>query len=153
VVYRQAGINESKFYSVAEFKQRSPRRQRLIAMNIVNGKNTMTRATAIAIFFFGIALAAALVYGHGGKKHGAGGEFTNLEALKKATELYDKLVAAEELDMEWETALEKVQLAERRKGAELEKVVSFTRSAGDPKSVYIFFKPGGEYAGSNFTGQ
>jgi hypothetical protein len=113
----------------------------------------MTRAAAIAIVFFGLALAAAAVYGHGGKKHGTGGEFTNLDALKKATELYDKLVSAEKLDVNWETTVEHVQIAERRKGAEVEKVVSFSRSAGDPQTVYIFFKPSGEYAGSNFTGQ
>jgi hypothetical protein len=122
-------------------------------MECAHRKNTMTRAVAISAVFLGIALAAAAVYGHGGKKHGAGGEFTNFEALKKATELYDKLVAAEKLDMDWETSLEKVQVAERRKGAEVEKVVSFTRAAGDPRTVYIFFKSNGDYAGSNFTGQ
>jgi hypothetical protein len=117
------------------------------------GKKAAIHITAIALLFLGIVLAGAAVYAHGGRKHGPGGEFTNLEALKKATELYDRLVGSEKLDMDWETSVEKVQIAERRKGNEVEKVVSFSRSAGDPKTVYIFFKSNGEYAGSNFTGQ
>ena len=121
-------------------------------MHCVQRKKAMLLGAAIALVFLGVALAGAAAYAHGGKKHGAGGEFTNLEALKKATELYDKLVAASKLDVDWETTVEHVQIAERRKGTEVEKVVSFSRSAGDPKTVYIFFKPSGEYAGSNFTG-
>jgi len=122
-------------------------------MNAAQRKIEMRRSAVITLVILIAMLAAAVVYAHGGKSHGGGGEFTNLEALKKATALYDKLVAAEKLDMDWETALEKVQIAERRKGAEVEKVVSFSRSAGDAKTVYIFFKSNGEYAGSNFTGQ
>jgi hypothetical protein len=106
-----------------------------------------------AFLIFGLAVTVVAAYAHGGKNHGPAGEFTNLEALKKATVLYDKLVAADKLEVTWETTVDKVQIAERRKGADIEKVVSFTRSAGEPKTVYIFFTSRGEYAGSNFTGQ
>jgi hypothetical protein len=113
----------------------------------------LARTVVIAVVFSMVVLAGVAVYGHGGKSHGSGGDFTNLEALKKATELYDKLVAAAKLDADWEISVESVQISERRKGAETEKVVAFSRAAGDPKTVYVFFKSNGEYAGSNFTGQ
>ena len=122
-------------------------------MNAAKMKRKMTHAAIITLVFLIAVLAGAAVFAHGGKSHGSGGEFTNLEALKKATDLYDKLVASEKLDAGWEITVEKVQIAERQKGPEVEKVVSFSRSAGEPKTVYIFFKSSGEYAGSNFTGQ
>jgi hypothetical protein len=122
-------------------------------MNVDRKKRTMTHGAIIALIILPALLAGAAVYAHGGKSHGAGGEFTNLEALKKATELYDKLVATNKLDADWETALQTLQIAERRKGAEIEKVVSFSRSAGETKTVYFFFTSRGDYAGSNFTGQ
>jgi hypothetical protein len=122
-------------------------------MNAAKNIKKMNYAAVITLAFLIAVLAGATVFAHGGKSHGSGGEFTNLEALKKATELYDKLVASEKLDVGWENTVEKVQIAERRKGTEVEKVVSFSRSAGEPKTVYIFFKSSGEYAGSNFTGQ
>lgn len=122
-------------------------------MNITRKKETMTQRSLIALILLAAVLSGAAVYAHGGKSHGAGGEFTNLEALKKAVELYDKLVAANKLDVSWETAVETVQIAERRKGAEIEKVVAFSRTTGEPKAVYIFFTSRGDYAGSNFTGQ
>ena len=112
----------------------------------------MTHAAVITLAFFVVVLAGAAVFAHGGKSHGSGGEFTNLEALKKGTELFDKLVASGKLDVGWETTVEKIQIAERQKGTEVEKVVSFSRNSGEPKTVYIFFKSSGEYAGSNFTG-
>ncbi len=122
-------------------------------MNAAMNVRKMTFAAVITLVFLIAVLAGAAVFAHGGKSHGSGGEFTNLEALKKATELYDKLVGSEKLDVGWEITVEKVQIAERQKGHEVEKVVSFSRSSGEPKTVYIFFKSSGEYAGSNFTGQ
>ena len=122
-------------------------------MSVAQMRRVKTSAAVIAMIFLAAALTGVAVYAHGGKSHGGGNGFTNLEALKKATELYDKLVASEKLDVDWETNVDRVQIAEHRKGAEIEKVVSFSRSAGDPRTVYIFFKAGGEYAGSNFTGQ
>ncbi|MBI5579522.1 MAG: hypothetical protein HY895_10245 [Deltaproteobacteria bacterium] len=122
-------------------------------MNAAQSTRTMTHGAIIALIFLTTVLAGAAVYAHGGKSHGAGGEFTNLEALKKATELYDKLVATNKLDVKWETAVETVRIGERLKGSETEKVVAFSRSTGEPKTVYIFFTSRGDYAGSNFTGQ
>ncbi len=122
-------------------------------MKISNTKESVVRAVIMILLFFGAVVASAVVYAHGGKSHGAGGEFTNLEALKKATELYDKLVASNKLDVSWEISVEAIQIAERRKGSEVEKVVSFSKKTGDPRTVYIFFTSHGEYAGSNLTGQ
>ena len=122
-------------------------------MNAATKTKKMGCAAVITLVFLVAVMAGATVFAHGGKGHGSGGDFTNLEALKKAIEFYDKLIASEKLEVGWETNVEKVQIAERRKGAEVEKVVSFSRSSGEPKTVYIFFKSSGEYAGSNFTGQ
>lgn len=121
-------------------------------MKRFNRKKLICSVTSVFLFL-GLAFAVVIVYAHGGKNHGPEGEFTNLEALKKATELYDRLVAANKLEVNWETTVDKVQIAERRKGADTEKVVAFSRTAGDPQTVYIFFTSRGEYAGSNFTGQ
>ena len=123
------------------------------AINAATKTKKIGCAAVITLALLVAVTAGTTVFAHGGKGHGSGGDFTNLEALKKATELYDKLVASEKLDVGWETTVEQVQIAERRKGTEVEKVVSFSRSAGEPKTVYIFFKSSGEYAGSNFTGQ
>lgn len=121
-------------------------------MKRFNRKKLICSVTSVFLFL-GLSFTVVAVYAHGGKTHGPGGEFTNLEALKKATEFYDQLVAANKLDGNWETAVEKVQIVERRKGADMEKVVAFSGTAGDPQTVYIFFTSRGEYAGSNFTGQ
>ncbi len=90
------------------------------------------------------------VYGHGGKH---AGQFTRLQALQKATMMYDQLVSQGKLDQVWETALQNVTISNRKKDGNDEIVVSFERSEGDPKSVYIFFNTEGKYAGSNFTGE
>lgn len=106
------------------------------------------------VVLFGAFMSGALVWAHGGKGHGSGGEFTNLEALKKATQVYDKLVGSEKFGIDWETGLESIKITEREKQGGTEKVVAFYRSAEkDPQVVYIFFKSNGEYAGSNFTGR
>ena len=115
-------------------------------------KDQLRYAVGAALILFFMVSAVAGVYAHGGKQHGAG-EFTNLDALKKATELYDKLIGSKKLDTSWETGIEKVNVFERRKGAQTEKVVSFDRNNGEPKTVYIFFTSQGDYAGSNFTGE
>lgn len=98
-----------------------------------------------------IAISITPVFGHGGK-HAADG-FTHLQALQKATELYDQLIANGKLDQSWETSLVRVDVSDRQKGNEKEIVVSFQRSEGEPQAVYIFFSANGKYAGSNFTGE
>ena len=45
---------------------------------------------AVGLLSIVFLISAPLVYSHGGKH--APGEFTHLQALKKATELYDKLI-------------------------------------------------------------
>ena len=94
--------------------------------------------------------SASTVFGHGGKHVG---QFTRLQALQKATLMYDQLIDKGKLDPDWETGLENVTISIRKKNGKDEIVVSFERSEGDPKSVYIFFNADGKYAGSNFTGE
>jgi hypothetical protein len=88
---------------------------------------------AFGLLFIVLLISASLAFSHGGKH--APGEFTNLQALKEATKLYDQLIGKGKLDQSWEN-----------------KVVSFQRASGEPKAVYIFFDSGGKYSGSNFTG-
>jgi len=102
---------------------------------------------AIGLLF----VSVSLVYSHGGKH--APGEFTHLQALKKATELYDQLIGKGKLDQSWENKLSQVDVFKRGTDDKYEIVVSFERTEGDPKTVYIFFNTSGKYVGSNFTGE
>jgi hypothetical protein len=108
-----------------------------------------TIGTAVLILI--ILLATGPAFSHGGKKHT--NAFTALQALQKATEMYDKLVDRGKLPESWETDLKKVGISNRPKGDQWEYVVSFARSAGEPNTVYIFFTAEGKYSGSNFTGK
>ena len=105
----------------------------------------------IAFLFIVFFISASLAFSHGGKH--TPGEFTNLQALKKATELYDQLIGKGKLDQSWENMLSQVDVFKREKDNKSEIVVSFQRTKGDPKTVYIFFDASGKYAGSNFTGE
>ena len=118
-----------------------------------NTKPIWSNFIRITLFMSLISLfAAAVVFAHGGKAHEMG-EFTHLAALKKATDLYDKLIGSQKLDQAWETGLERVEVFHRQRGNDTEVVVAFYRAEGDPESVFIFFTLQGEYAGSNFTGE
>ncbi len=64
-----------------------------------------------------------------------------------------ELVGSGKLGESWETDLANVEISNRRKVGYTEYVVSFRRSTGDPKTVYIFFTADGKYSGSNFTGK
>jgi hypothetical protein len=97
-----------------------------------------------------VIVSATVAFSHGGK-HAE--EFTPLQALKKATELYDRLIENGKLDQGWENNLSRAEVSKMLKGNKKEIVVSFYRLDGEPKTVYIFFKPDGKYAGSNFTGE
>ena len=92
----------------------------------------------------------ALAFGHGGKHSD---KFTQLQALQKATNLYDQLISKGKLDESWEMGLEKVTISIRNPKTKSEIMVSFQRREGEPKAVYIFFDSKGKYAGSNFTGK
>jgi hypothetical protein len=114
-------------------------------------QNELTKiCTLVAFIGIGLALTAVAASGHGGKH--AGG-FTHLQALQKATQLYDKLISNKKLDTSWETKLKKVTVSNRQKGEKKEIVVVFHREKGDPPAVFIFFNAAGKYIGSNFTGE
>ena len=98
-----------------------------------------------------LLILASVAFSHGGKH--APGEFTHLQALKKATALYDQLIGQEKLDQSWENMLSQVDVTSRKKGDKNEIVVSFQRAKNEPQTVYIFFTGSGEYSGSNFTGE
>ena len=105
----------------------------------------------IGFLFIVLLISTSLAFSHGGKH--APGEFTNLQALKKATELYDQLIGKGKLDQKWENKLSQVDVFKREKDDKSEIVVSFHRTGGDPKTVYIFLNASGKYSGSNFTGE
>lgn len=106
---------------------------------------------AFGILLISFLVLAPLAFSHGGKH--AAGEFTHLQALKKATGLYDQLIEKGKLDQTWENKLSQVDVLKRGEGDKNEIVVSFQQAGGDPKTVYLFFSAGGQYAGSNFTGK
>jgi hypothetical protein len=93
----------------------------------------------------------SLAFGHGGKSHAE--SFTALQALQKATELYDQLIVKGKLDESWETGLNAVEVSVRDSNDHKEYRVGFHRQSGSPEAVYIFFSPEGEYSGSNFDGK
>ena len=97
-----------------------------------------------------LLLFVSLTLAHGPKGHTDG--FTPLQAVKKGSMMYDKLIASGKLDASWETGLETINVYRRDTGKK-EVVVKFSRSTGEPKSVYIFFTEKGDYSGSNFTGK
>ena len=97
-----------------------------------------------------LSITTTFAFGHGGKHSD---KFTQLQALQKATKLFDQLITKGKLDQSWEMGLQKVTISKRNNNGKDEVVVSFQRKEGDPPSVYIFFKPDGKYAGSNFTGE
>ena len=116
-------------------------------------KNRENMNLILTIFFLTLLFLVftSIAFSHGGKH--APGEFTNLQALKKATELYDQLIGKGKLDQSWENNLIQVDVFKRGTDEKNEVVVSFQRDSGDPKTVYIFFNSSGKYAGSNFTGE
>ena len=122
-------------------------------MFTTNSFTSMKLRTMIAISAVMLILASALpAWGHGGKTHDGSG-FSSFQAIQKATELYDRLIKMEKLEEEWETDLTAIDVSTRGASGAHEYVVRFTRSKGDPVSVYFFFDQKGEYAGSNFTGE
>lgn len=98
-----------------------------------------------------ILALGSTVFAHGGKSH-AQGDFTALQALQKATTLYDRLIVSGKLDESWETGLKSVQVVTREKKGKREFRVGFERSEGKPDKVYIFLTSDGQYAGSNYDG-
>jgi hypothetical protein len=96
---------------------------------------------AFGLLLIVLLISASLAFSHGGKH--APGEFTNLQALKEATKLYNQLIGKGKLDQSWENKLSKVDVFKREKDDKNEIVVSFQRASGEPKQVvnrkqYIF---------------
>ena len=110
----------------------------------------MNRGITTSIVVTAAIITATLAFGHGGKH---ADKFTQLQALQKATKLYEQLISKGKLDQSWETGLQKVTISIRTHEGKNEVVVSFQREEGDPKAVYIFLNSDGKYAGSNFTGE
>ena len=99
-----------------------------------------------------IITGAGIAHSHGGKTH-AEDPFSALEAVQKATQLYDRLIVSGKLPEAWETGLSSIHVSVRGAENSRETVVQFKRSDGDPDSVYFYFDRQGEYSGSNFTGE
>ena len=118
---------------------------------LCKNRKYLNNYVVIGLLLIGFLISASLAYSHGGKH--APGEFTHLQALKKATELYDQLIGKGKLDQSWENKLSQVDVFKRGTDDKYEIVVSFERTEGDPKTVYIFFSTSGKYVGSNFTGE
>ncbi|MCK5192498.1 MAG: hypothetical protein KAQ71_01725 [Desulfobulbaceae bacterium] len=120
--------------------------------NLLKTNNPYKHFMGLIVFLLAILLSVSLAWAHGPKGH-SGVEFTALQAAKKGFELYDRLVSTEKLKESWETDLTNIEVFSRPRGNNQEIVVKFSRSKGEPQSVYIFFNEKGEYSGSNFTGK
>jgi hypothetical protein len=119
----------------------------------ISAGGVLTGLVAAALLMAAIPFVGpADAWAHGGKTHAADA-FTPLKALEKATRLYDTLIAEGKLDDGWEVELVKAEISVVVRAGKKETVVSFHRGTGDPSTVFFFFSAGGEYAGSNFTGQ
>jgi len=104
----------------------------------------------IGLLILVLIISTTFAFGHSGKHSD---KFTQLQALQKATKLFDQLIAKGKLDQSWETGLENVAISKRQNKGKDEVLVSFQRKEGDPKAVFIYFNSDGNYAGSNFTGE
>ena len=105
----------------------------------------------VVVFLFSFSMVQP-VHSHGGKTHG-GEAFTALQAVQKATQLYDRLIVSGKLPEVWETKLKNIAVSIRNTDSKREYVVQFGITQGDPGSVYFFFDIDGAYSGSNFTGK
>ena len=120
---------------------------------------TQNRKLSLRSMVAAVLIAAGLIisgpggaYSHGGKTH-ADEPISALEAVQKATQLYDRLIVSGKLPEGWETGLSSIHVSVRASESSRETVVQFKRSGGDPDSVYFYFDPQGEYSGSNFSGK
>ena len=114
--------------------------------------NLLSMATTVLIAAGLIVVGPGGAYSHGGKTH-ASEPISALEAVQKATQLYDRLIVSGKLPEAWETGLSSIHVSVRGSESSRETVVQFKRSGGDPDSVYFYFDPQGEYSGSNFSGK
>lgn len=117
--------------------------------NIPKRKAAFMTVAATIVWIFASTVPA---FSHGGKMHGDIA-FSALQAVQKATQLYDRLIHMQKLTEEWEVGLTSIHVSTRQVEKRREIVVQFKRAEGEPGSVYFFFDGKGEYSGSNFTGQ
>lgn len=110
------------------------------------------RFIILIVFLLITFMMVSMTPAHGPKGH-YGAKFTAFQAAKKGIALYDKLLASEKLSEPWETDLKNIEVFPRQIGKKREIVVKFSRSKGEPQSVYIYFSEKGGYIGSNFTGK
>jgi hypothetical protein len=101
----------------------------------------------LIILMLSIFLPVSTTFAHGPKGH-ADMEFTALQAAQKGISLYNRLLIEP-----WETDLEDIEISRRMNDNRKGFVVKFSRSKGEPSSVYIFFNDQGVYIGSNFNGK
>lgn len=107
----------------------------------------------VSVMVVGFTLSAATpAFSHGGKTHSEE-TFTPFQAVQKATQLYDRLVASGKLPVMWETGLKTIHISTRNSDNSREYVVQFETIQENPSSVYFFFNQYGEYSGSNFSGE
>ena len=117
-----------------------------------SGKKIFQWTGIIVVLFISLIIPVTTAMGHGGKKHDAG-SFTQLQALQKATQLFDRLIISGKLGEIWESGLKHVDISIRPHRGGKEYVVSFKCNKEAPDTVYFFFKSNGKYAGSNFSGK
>ena len=107
----------------------------------------------VFVMVVGFTLSVATPsFGHGGKTHSEE-TFTTFQAVQKATQLYDRLIASGKLSEGWETGLKIIKISTRTSGNKNEYVVQFETIQENPNSVYFFFNQDGTYSGSNFSGE
>ena len=78
--------------------------------NSIVTKLQINRGLTSSIVLVAVIITATLAFGHGGKH---ADKFTQLQALQKATKLYDQLIANGNLDQSWETGLQNVAISKR----------------------------------------
>jgi hypothetical protein len=130
----------------------SLKQEGLIMNSAVFLKNNLKKTGIAILMIAAILFASSPAFGHGGKTH-AENSFTPLQALQKATQMYDQLVSTNRLDEGWETGLVKVEISILEQNGKKEFAVVFYRLEKSPQTVYFFFSADGKYTGSNFTGK
>ncbi len=71
--------------------------------------------SCLLVTVFILFLVVSTTFAHGPKGH-SGVEFTAVQAVKKAIELFDRLIASGKLEEGWETGLKKIEMSERSTG-------------------------------------
>ncbi len=122
-------------------------------MNYDKTGHTIGMNILMLAIMVGFTLNGAMpAHGHGGKNH-AEETFSAFDAVQKATQLYDRLIASGKLPKVWEWELKTIKISTRNIVNKLEYIVQFETAKESPNSVYFFFDQDGVYSGSNFTGE